>query len=707
MEFTVDYNARVHDNASRKSFARRVSFAEHAQVRLFQIPNDGHTNSTGSPQSSPMLSTSPGADQPPGLSNENDYPASFSRSRRRSSVRYSMAGSDDMDLTSANPGAFLQGEGDSALMDQEMEFDDDDMEVTDVLHDDKVRRRSLGGRQPFAPVRPRDTIVFPSDDAIPSDDDDNARDSSLIEGDSQEQSEVEQSREEMEFTVPMGQSLRPPPTEDPMWLALRQVTHSGDTPHEPELSSEDDIQLPDGQQGMDLNDAMARLLRVRDSLGTSTEGMTEEMDITTANGDFAAQEDSFLSTDDSINDDDIDQGNETLNVSRVVGRMSLGGDARMSLGYQDSTMDESGIYGSAIPPSSAPRPSIIPPPLPEEDPQIPEDHQIPDQIEVPRPTVFQLPSEQASVLPPQSISTIAPVAAEPPTKSPVFTFVPPPVAPIAAPRPTNTPSKPSSPVKSKPKPQFSAAFAPPVAKPSPKKPTGSSTPAHDTLNKRRFSVMQDGAPDVGRPSPAKRPALGPKPVEGTTGTPRNGRASSQSQTVASTSSNDAPAPAKRQSGYFARRKSLGTTFVAPQGIRREESSTPKPTSPAKRVNGGRTSFGAAPSDSSIPFERNATATEVPIIVLPIEETLSQNVAEAVLQPASNPNFAQAPLFPLSLTQSPAGRTPSPQPDTEKVDPPEPSPEEVIETDHSETQTVEDIVSLWFYHGYTSYSKGLS
>ncbi len=600
-----------------------------------------------------------------------------------------MTGGDDMDLTSANPGAFLQGEEGSALMDQEMEFDDDNMDMTDVL-----RRRSLGGRQPFGPVRSRDTIVFPSDDAIPSDDDDNTQDRSVFEGDSQAQSEVEQSREEIEYTVPMGRSLRRPPTEDPMWLALRQVTHSGGTPHEPEPSSEDDIQIPASQQGMDLNDAMARLMRARDSLGGTTEGMTQDMDITTANNDFAVQEDSFLSTD-SI-DDDIDQGNVTLNVSRVVGRMSLGGDARMSLGYQDSTMDESGIYGSAIPPSLTPRPSFIPPPT------IQEESQVPDHIEAPRPTVFQPPPKETRVSPPQSTS---PVVAEPPPKPPVFTFVPPPLV-LEGPGATKSPVKPTSPIKPKPKPKFSAAFAPPVAKPSPKKPTSSSTPAHGTPNKRPFSVMQDGAPDAGRPSPAKRPAFDPKPIEGTAaGTPRRGRTSSQpqlslspSKTATSNASNGQPAPAKRQSGYFARRKSLGNALIPPQGNRREESSTPIPASPAKKGNGSRASLGATPL---APFNSKTTTAEVPTIVFPAEDTPDESAAEAVAQPISNSSSVQASPVPPSLTSAapPFMRTPSPQPETVHESLPEDSTEEAVEAEQPETQAAEDIVSFCFRQRY--------
>ncbi|KAF5356236.1 hypothetical protein D9756_004174 [Leucocoprinus leucothites] len=659
MDFTVDYRAKVHDNTARKSLGRRVSFAEHAHVRLFQIPNHDNTNSTGSPQSSPIPSSSPEVEveRQPTLSNENDYPASFSRNRR-SSVRYSIAGSDDMDLTTASPGMILNGEEGSALMDEEMDFDEnDDMEVTEILPGDILRRRSLGVRQPFAPVRPRESIAFPLDDAIPSDDDDGPNGDSdqtrsILEEDSQMQSEVENSQEGMDFTVPMGQSLRPPPTEDPVWLALRQITHSGDTPHEPEAPSEDDIQVDSGQQGMGLDDAVARLMRARDSMGTKIVDTTGDMDATDSNANFVVHEDSLLSTDDSLNDD-IGDGNETLNVSKVVGRLSLGGLPRMSLGYQESTMDESGIYGSVQPLSfSTPRHSIAPPPpLQENEESTAEAQENLDADTTPRPVVFRPPAQTTtpSVTPPAA----APVQDNPRTTG-TFTFVP----PITAPTASRTPTKSTSPAKPKPKPTFSAAFAPPVAKSSPKKRTPSSTPVHGTSNKRSFSVMQDGAPDPGRPTPAKRPALSGKPIEGPSmGTPKKGPASRQPRASLSPNKRDIPngsinlpPSAKQRSGYFARRKSLGNTLTIPQNEKRDGSSTPSLVSPARRTSNGRSSLGSAPPEAWTRFDRTAPAPVIPTIVLPPEESQAKAPSERALPPSPSPSHLQVShsLVPVSV-----------------------------------------------------------
>ena len=597
MDLTLDYRAKLHDNTSRKSLGRRVSFAEHAHVRLFQIPNQDNTNSTGSPQSSPLPSSSPEANLQPTLSNENDYPASFSRNKR-GSVRPSFAGSEDMDLTTASPGIIINDE-DSVLMNEEMDLDENvEMEVTEVLQGGLLRRHSSAVRQPFAPVRPRDSIIFPSDDAVPSDDNqnnENSQMSSMLQDDNSQVHSVENSQEGMEFTIPMGQSLRPPATEDPVWLALRRMTHSGDTPHEPEAFSEDDIQVDRTQQGMDLNDAMARLIRVRDSLGgVDTANISGDMDV----ANFAMHEDS-LSTDVSIDDDMVD-GNETLNVSKIVGRMSLG--------YQDSTMDESGIYGSLQPLSfSTPQQSLAT--LSQESTL---ETQALDEVET--------MSGQAMLnpLPEEITMPFTSTAVQEQTQiTPAFSFG----LPITAPTISRTPTKPASPVK--PKPTFSAAFAPPVARPSPRRFESPSTPVHDTLNKRSFSVMQDGVHDSGRPSPTKRPAFDQGPLERPSSDTSHGSSTAlQARMSPSPSQKTGPrnlsVVPKRPLGYFARRKSLGNAFVAFQNEQRSGNSTSSLVSPAKQTSNGRMSLGSVPSAAWVRSDK--IVPHQPTIVPPVENT---------------------------------------------------------------------------------------
>jgi len=618
MDLTLDYHAKLHDNTSRKSLGRRVSFAEHAHVRLFQIPNQDNTNSTGSPQSSPVPSSSPEANLPPTLSNENDYPASFSRTKR-GSARPSFAGSEDMDLTTASPGIILNDE-DSVLMDEEMDLlENVDMEVTEVLQGGLLRRRSSAVRQPFAPVRPRDSIIFPSDDAVPSDDDDNQNNedsqaSSMLQDDNSQMHSVENSQEGMEFTVPMGQSLRPPATEDPVWLALRRMTHSGDTPHEPEAFSEDDIQVDRTQQGMDLNDAMARLIRVRDSLDADATDISGDMDVT----NFAMHEDS-LSTDVSIDDDMVD-GNETLDVSKIVGRMSLG-DGRMSLGHQDSTMDESGIYGSLQPLSLATLSQNSMPTI-----------RALDEVDTMSGKAALNPLPEETTMPFTSATV-----QEQTQITPAFTFVP----LIVAPAVSRTSTKPASPVK--PKHTFSAAFAPPVAKPSPKKFTPSFTPEHGTLNKRSFSVMQDGVHDSGRPSPTKRLTLDQRPLEHPSSGTSHGVSTalqtrmSPSPSKKTESKNSFP---KRPSGYFARRKSLGNALGASQNNQRSGNSTGSLVSPGKQTGNGRMSLGSVPSAAWVRSDK--IVPRPPTVVPPAEDTQTPQEQEHASPRIPDPARASSP-----------------------------------------------------------------
>jgi len=419
--------------------------------------------------------------------------------------------------------------------------------------------------------------------------------SSMLQDDNSQVHSVENSQEGMEFTIPMGQSLRPPATEDPVWLALRRMTHSGDTPHEPEAFSEDDIQVDRTQQGMDLNDAMARLIRVRDSLGgVDTANISGDMDV----ANFAMHEDS-LSTDVSIDDDMVD-GNETLNVSKIVGRMSLG--------YQDSTMDESGIYGSLQPLSfSTPQQSLAT--MSQESTL---ETQALDEVET--------MSGQAMLnpLPEEITMPFTSTAVQKQTQiTPAFSFG----LPITAPTISRTPTKPASPVK--PKPTFSAAFAPPVARPSPRRFESPSTPVHDTLNKRSFSVMQDGVHDSGRPSPTKRPAFDQGPLERPSSDTSHG-SSTALQTRMSPSPSQKTGPRnlsvvpKRPLGYFARRKSLGNAFVAFQNEQRSGNSTSSLVSPAKQTSNGRMSLGSVPSAAWVRSDK--IVPHQPTIVPPVENT---------------------------------------------------------------------------------------
>src|SRR5688572_22695477 len=95
MEMTMDFTVPLHGHTSRKSLGRRVSFANTSHVWMF--PTKLSNNSSDSPDSSPSSSSAQAPDHNP-VTDENDYPGR-NNSRRHSSIRYSMAQSEDMDLT--------------------------------------------------------------------------------------------------------------------------------------------------------------------------------------------------------------------------------------------------------------------------------------------------------------------------------------------------------------------------------------------------------------------------------------------------------------------------------------------------------------------------------------------------------------------------------------------------------------------------------
>ena len=277
MDFT---RVSINDNATRKSLGRRVSFASHAQVRVFEKdPN--------------RRDTSPSAANPPGQStqsgpivnDENDYPGASSMARRRSSLRrsamFSENGEASMDMDSepgSSPlpagfsiqGSFLQDEEPddvSGVWDEEA-----DMDLTTNLASSKPRRSSLGLSSLLQPGQDMSVDDPSRSDDIPHDSADDL---------SREESEP------TEFTVPLNKSLRKPEPPSAEWLALRAVTHAGDSSFEHPLSDMDEdgpltqeggVGL--GEEDMDLTEAETRIRRMRESLGItkySTRGQLHEL----------------------------------------------------------------------------------------------------------------------------------------------------------------------------------------------------------------------------------------------------------------------------------------------------------------------------------------------------------------------------------------------------------------------------------------------
>lgn len=626
MDMTRDYRE---DNPTRKSLGRRVSFANHAHVRLFEVP-DHNTNSTTSPQSSPAAE--PGPDTPRATNDENVYPGA-QRSRRRSSARHSVAfseggGEESMDMdsddTAFSPSAFFrtgnEGPTDDELNDLDGPSDGDDMDVTEVVPRDFVRKRSLSlgiSRQPLANL----SIPQPSPDAH-NDQEDISNETSYIEEDSaQSQSFTSEGdvSQPMEFTVPL---IRPPEPPSEAWLALRSATHSGNTPYIP--SSDDDGGDDGGDvQEMELTDAVSRLQAARASLGLG-EAPVEE------------GENSFTSTEDSFMDEGVgdgEDGNQTVNVTQLMRRVSLGPGADSTttsvFSSQEQSKDEA--INQAVPeiPPSIPiaHSQEIYPAIPESPPSVatiadppalyPEiyagDNAIASAVpaaeptsssdtpvfSAPQPTISEAQSVQSGNLP-QSTAVLEPLN---------FTFTPKPRAPASPVR-----SRSSSPTKAPPSPRkFTAAFAPPVIRPSP----------HKRLNE---AIDTDHG---SQPSPAKRPAG----TERLSITP--GRGTGAVRVLLSPSkmsplnmvplhlegqrdagpSKRASVGFRRPSGYFAQRKSLGTVVPDSTMATNAGPTLPSRISPIKKaaVSLGRKSVGFTGEDGSREDATNRESTSLTVV----------------------------------------------------------------------------------------------
>jgi len=579
---TQDYRAKIHDNTSRKPLDRRVSFAEHVHVRIFKKPDTNYTNSICSSQSSPVVDPGPSSHQNV-VTDENVYhrPTPVA-GQRSSSVRYKKAG--DMDLTSVRLLTFptSSGTAGSGILDEGSDDVDDDMEVTEVIKAELLRKRSLslGGSQPLSQVG--SSII--SEDEL-SDDLEEAR--SSIGNDPSTSATFSERSRAMEFTIPLNQSLRPPAHEDETWLALRQAIHSGNTPIEPMPTSDDDQDYP-ANNGMDLGDAVQRLMRARDSLSHPSHNEEDTPDDMVQH---LPHDETFSSIDGSF-EADADDGDRTMNISKVLGRASLSdaANARMSMGYQDSTMDESEIYATLAPKgSSIPRSSLLQQNLGG-----------PSGQQLLKPSVFQPPPAGVDTQPPSAAGQTKQATTPIP-----FSFSPKASASPSKSKPST--SKLDSPAKKKIKPVFSATFAPPVTRPSPKKIATFNSDSRQPNKRPRDEDVENN------PSPAKSQASAERCLAGladvsteslaaamVTNTARpkplspSKKALFQAPVVTPSASQTASA-VRRPSGYHARRKSLAPvpSIIQNKGI---EDVLTTVKSPKKKLGSGigRASVGSTP-----------------------------------------------------------------------------------------------------------------
>ncbi|GJE85895.1 Spc7 kinetochore protein-domain-containing protein [Phanerochaete sordida] len=671
--------------ASRKSLARRVSFASHAHVRLYEKTKK-NTSRTHSDEEEEL--------------DEDEDERPRKNTRRRSSTGFPVApepedfgeGEESMQLdeddTAPIPQSMLGGptlDEEMPEFDDEGDYEDEDMDVTQAiprqgfpsrksslgfgreslgfgresLPGSSSRRRSsivtssqnLGENQPYQPRPPpvheepdededdEDTQQFsafdPENDTIQrarfAADENNTimtqsdMDMTTSSMDHTTSSNTDSTGQPVEFTIPV---VRPPPPPDEAWLKLRAMTHSGSEPYEePEMEPIDDPEAnaivqsepywdEDGAQlkhhvlearpgdesyqeessgeaqgrrsessldgaGMDLTVALTRLANARPSLG-----LPPLQDGDTQSFSFAqdGMDDTF-STEDSFGDNgnmSLD-GNHTMNLTKL--RQSLGGAQDFMfdepLPPPPSQRQKTYLNAAAEPPAQPSVEPAAPPPLSqaEQVPRAPPTSARPSVFSAP--TVFSAPPPkkttppQTAVSPPvfasssnsppqgeqstesSAHSTPTPTPSAPASTKPTQITKSPAKPPLTVPKPFNfnvparlandTPSKaaPKPPASPSKLPVFrgTAAFAPPAAPKSPRK-----RPAPEEHVKDPEAIV---------PSPAKKQAI-QKPGEARAQPQAIPTQSEQSQNRRVSTNT-----ARRPSGYFAQRRSLGPAATLP------------------------------------------------------------------------------------------------------------------------------------------------
>jgi hypothetical protein len=571
-----------------------VSFASHAQVRVFEKDTN-----RGDVSPSAVATNHPGPSQPGApVNDENDCPGVSSLVRRRSSLRRSVAFSEngetsmDMDSeleSSPLPTGFLAQV--SFLHDEEPDDvsgsweEEEDMDLTTNI---AARRKSSLGLSSLT----SSGQVADLDNHPPSED---MTQNSMADTSGE-------LAEPTEFTVPLSKSLRKPEPPSAEWLALRAVTHAGgDGPYEPPPSDMDEDEsfshgggVGLGEDDMDITEAETRLRRMRESLGLAN----------------IAQEGSFTSSEGSSIDDDE---NQTVNLTSVW-RESLGTDSSsvMDLTNLQGASGESGADEAVI--RALPHASSL------EDPPRPSDQR--DTQPFPSGSISTAPLAIVTSLPYDPPASPAPSVFTKP--GPVFS------APKQAPPSPSRPKAPGSPRKG-----GTAAFALPVARPQPKKQVVSTV------------VVDEGPPHLeNQGSPVKKKGSQLSPSKATTTFAVTGSIS-----TSSTTRRPSAAGLRRPSGYFSQRKSLG-----PSGVL----NIPPPTSPKKIAQARASSLVDISDINQDLFEReNAEPSQSQQHPrFPLQDTTK---ATGVTEPSNPPSPIPVPLSAdTSLVPSAGPEAPAPQ-----------------------------------------------
>ncbi|KAI0344137.1 hypothetical protein BDW22DRAFT_1483249 [Trametopsis cervina] len=406
---TMDFT-EVRPSLPRKSlgFSRRVSFASHAHVRMFEKPDrkDNARPHFEDEDEEREENEDEVEDSDEGASFEEDAPPQRN-SRRRSSTGFTELGEQSMDMDDDDTGPIPQDFLGGASLNEE-KFDDDsyveDMDMTEVMpggvqslstlvprrrssvapvvtssstqSENQVVRRPLATISQKAEPQPQRELYPSLEDvpdpsleqsATPNEDPDagivdDPTDMDLTMGSTAEptiSSTGEGDTQPMEFTIPV---VRPPAPPSKLWLELRAMTHAGaEEPYAPpEMESSDDPEanaiVPSqgypathaGSDGdsMDLTVALNRLTKARPSLGLPPLSANPGSPGDDPEDDEPSYEHEAQDETFTSNEDSLDISLDgNQTVNLTQLRMSLGGRQSMAA---DTTMEFTNIYGGGL-----------------------------------------------------------------------------------------------------------------------------------------------------------------------------------------------------------------------------------------------------------------------------------------------------------------------------------------------------------------------
>ena len=445
----------------------------------------------------------------------------------------------------------------SVSEEDEME-DDEEMEITEAIALNIHRKRSLSIAQQKDMAKrssmdierrlSRSSLIQPpGNDSIEEDEASVGNTTTTSQG-------SEGSEAPVEFTVPLGQSLRPQRPPSDAWFALQAIANNH--------SEADDDEGSD----MELTSAISRLQRMRDSLSLGRQD----------NDDNDA---SYTSTDDSSMES-ADMGDRTMNLTGLLGGVN---SLELTEELPDQAVEEEG-ESSFSHSEHAPEAES-----PQQDSQSSTESASSSQV-------FAAPSPQAAAVP-----SSQPILSQPSPKTVPNVFI----------KPPSSPTKQYPPSRLKPPTVFAPRSSSPVER---QQVENVEVDRPESPARKRLAAPTESL--IPQPSPLKKRAIEPEvtPLAESKAlnhapTDKPIPAAPMEQTTAAPSAPKTSFGPRRPSGYFAKRRSLAPGAKPPFSSTSAPNQSSSQSSPEKPIN-RRASIAGLPPKSKVQDE-NRPAFQVP------------------------------------------------------------------------------------------------